>query len=109
MARRGPRRRLKIVTLIAAESRSECLERNDGIGFLDAWNDLDLFVDEMADVGTALDVEFDQQVVVAGGRIDLRGNFGFRKRIGDGIRLAKLAFDLNKERDHRCFSRQAVL
>ena len=71
------------------------------MGVLDAGNHLHLFVDEMADVGVVVDVELDQQVVVAGGGIDLRGNLGFRERVGDGIGLAELAFELDEEGNHR--------
>jgi hypothetical protein len=63
-------------------------------------------IDEMADVHGMVDVELDQQVVIPRRRIDFRGDFGLRQRIGDGIGLAHLAFDLDEEGDHRCFSRK---
>jgi hypothetical protein len=71
------------------------------VGVLDARNHLDLLVDEMADVGVVIDVELDQQVVIAGSRIDLRGDLGLCERIGDGIGLAELAFELDEEGNHR--------
>src|SRR5205823_558823 len=83
-------------------ARAERLESDDGVGVLDAWDHLHLLVDEMADIGVVIDVEFDQQVVIAGGGIDLRGDLGLRERIGDGIGLAELAFELDEEGNHRC-------
>src|SRR5690348_5856530 len=53
---------------------SKSLERDDRAGVLDAWDTLHLLVDEMADVGAALDIEFDQQVKLAGRRINLGRN-----------------------------------
>src|ERR1700738_3155279 len=82
-------------------TRAECLEGDDGVGVLDAGNYLHLFVDEMADVGVVVDVELDQEIVVAGGGIDLRGDLGFRKRIGNRIGLAELAFELDEKGNHR--------
>jgi hypothetical protein len=72
------------------------------VGVLDAGDDLDLLVDEMADVGVLVDVEFHQEIVIAGGGIDLGGDLGLGKRVGDDIGLAELAFDLDKEGNHRC-------
>ena len=63
----------------------------------------------MADVGIVVDVELDQEVVVAGGGIDLRGDFRFGERVGDGIGLAELAFELNKKGNHRCRLRGVAL
>src|SRR5258705_14005307 len=80
---------------------AERLEGDDGVGVLDAGDHLHPFVDEMADVGVVVDVELDQQIVIAGGGIDLRGDLGFRERIGDGIGLAELAFELDEEGNHR--------
>src|SRR5262245_65914405 len=54
----------------------------------------------MADVGLVLDVEFHQQVEVAGGRIDLGGELGVRELVCHLVGLAELAFDLDEERDH---------
>src|ERR1700712_3829463 len=78
-------------------ARAERLEGDDGVGVLDAGNDLHLLVDEMADVGVVVDIELDQQVVISGGGIDLRGDLGFRERVGDGVGLAELAFELDEE------------
>src|SRR6185437_4979731 len=86
---------------------AERLEGDDGVGVLDAWNDLHLLVDEMADVGVVVDVELDQQIVVAGGRVDLRGDLGLGECIGDGVGLAELAFELDEKRYHRCRLRKS--
>src|SRR5712672_3278859 len=72
------------------------------MGVLDARNHLHPFVDEMADVGVVVDVELYQQIVVACGGIDLGGDLGLGERVGDGIGLAELAFELDKEGNHRC-------
>ena len=61
-----------------------------------------LLVHEMADIGAFLDVEFAQQVVMAGGGIDFRGDLGVGEMIGDLIGLAELAFDLDEKRNHSC-------
>src|SRR5882757_539842 len=87
---------------VDALTRAERLEGDDGVGVLDTRNDLHLLIDEMADVGVVVDVELDQQVVIAGGGVDLRGDLGFRERVGDGIGLAELAFELNEKGNHRC-------
>src|SRR4029077_14114205 len=67
---------------------------------MDAWYGVPLSVDEMADVGLLLDVELHEQVEIAGGRINLGGELGVRQLVGDFIRFAELAFDLNEEGDH---------
>ena len=55
----------------ATESHSlagaERLEGDDGVGVLDARNDLHPLIDEMADVGVVVDIEFYQQIVIASG------------------------------------------
>src|ERR1700680_4669993 len=81
---------------------AERLEGNDGVGVLDAGNDLHLLVDEMADISVVVDVELHQEVVIARGRIDLGGDLGLGKRVGDGIGLAEPALDLDEEGNHRC-------
>ena len=45
-------------------------------------NRLHLLADEMADVDVALDIEFGENVEIAGDRIDLRGDFGLGQRAG---------------------------
>ncbi|GCC48598.1 hypothetical protein chiPu_0032625, partial [Chiloscyllium punctatum] len=82
-------------------SAAERLEGDDGEGVLDARDHLNLLVDEMADVGVVVDVEFDQEIVIARRGIDLRRNLGFRQCVGDGVGLAELAFDLDEERNHQ--------
>ena len=81
---------------------AERLEGDDGVGVLDTRNHLHLLVDEMADVGVVADIELDQQIVIAGGGLDLRGDLGLGERIGDGIGLAELAFELHEKGNHRC-------
>src|SRR5271170_1567151 len=76
---------------------AERLEGDDGVGVLDAGNDLHLLVDEVADVGVVIDVEFDQQVVIAGGGIDFRGDLSLGQRVGDGIGLTELALELDEK------------
>ena len=90
-------------------ARAERLEGDDGVGVLDARQDLDLLVDEMADVGVLVDVELDQKVVVARGGIDLGRDLGLRKRVGHRVGLAELAFDLDEERNHRARLRGALM
>src|SRR3982074_199174 len=96
---RDPSMRAKESHALAGAER---LEGDDGVGVLDAGNGLHLLVDEMADVGVVVDVELDQQVVIPCGGINLRGDLGFGERVGDGIGLAELAFELDEERNHRC-------
>src|SRR5262249_7245743 len=79
---------------------SERLEGDDRAGVLDAGNGLHLLVYEVTDVGPVLDVEFHQQVEVAGGRIDLGGDLGVREAVGHLVGFAELAFDLDEGRDH---------
>src|SRR5258707_1100997 len=73
----------------------------DDVGVLDAGDDLHLLVDEMADIGVLVDIEFYQEIVIARGGIDLGGDLGLGKRVGDDIGLAELAFDLDEEGNHR--------
>jgi len=79
----------------------ECLEGDNRVRVLDAGDTLHLFVDEVADVGPGIDVEFHQQVIVAGRGIDLGDDFGFGQRIGNLVRLPEFAFDLDEEGGHR--------
>src|SRR6202040_778091 len=79
---------------------SKRLERNDGARFLDARDGLHLFIYKMADVGLVLDVELYQQIEISCRRVDFRGKLGIRKLVRDGVGLAQLTLDLNKERDH---------
>ena len=57
--------------------------------------------DEMADVDVALDVEFGENVEIAGDRIDLRGDLGLGQRAGDLVGAPERAFDLDEKRLHR--------
>ena len=47
-----------------------------------------------------IDVEFHQQIEIAGGRIDFRGDLGVGELVGDLVGLAELAFDLHEKGDH---------
>src|SRR4029079_17703373 len=67
---------------------------------LDTRNDLNLLVDEMADIGAGLDIDLHQQVEFARGRIDLGGDLGVGEAVGHLVGLAELALDLDEERDH---------
>jgi hydroxymethylpyrimidine/phosphomethylpyrimidine kinase len=82
--------------------RAKRLEGDDGVGVLDARNGLHLLIDEMSDVDIVVDIELHEQIVMACGGVNLGGDLGFRKRVGNGVGLAELAFDLNEKGNHRC-------
>ena len=63
-------------------------------------NGVDLLIDEAADIVVTIEVDLDEQIIVASRRIDLRGNFGIDDSGRDRIGLAKLAFDLNEKGLH---------
>ena len=79
---------------------SNSLEAHDGAGVEDAVEGVDLFIDEMADVGVGFDIEFCQQVEITGRGVDLRGDLGIGDLVGDLVGLAELALDLNEEGNH---------
>ena len=54
----------------------------------------------MADIGRRFDIEFDQQVEIARGRIDFGRDLGIGQLARNLIRLAELAFDLHEKWDH---------
>jgi hypothetical protein len=54
----------------------------------------------MADIGCRFDIEFDQQVEIAGGRINFGSDLGVSQLVRDLIRFAELAFDLHEKWDH---------
>src|SRR4051794_22696142 len=81
--------------------RSERLERDDRSRVLDARDDLDLLVDEVADVDAGIDIDLHQQIELARGRIDFRSDLGIGKAVGHLVGFAELAFDLDEERNHR--------
>ena len=54
----------------------------------------------MTDVGLVLDVELYQQIELSCRRVDFGGQLGIRELVRDGVGLAELTLDLNKERDH---------
>src|SRR3954454_23694540 len=80
--------------------RSKSHERDDRARVLNAWNDLDFLVDEMSDVDAVVDIDLDQEVELARGRIDFRRHFGIGEPVCHLVGLAELAFDLDEERDH---------
>src|SRR3979490_346906 len=94
--------RSKVTVIKSVLAAGKRLEGDDGVGVLDAGNHLHLLVDEMADVGLVIDIELDQQVVMTGGGIDLRGDLGLRERIGYRIGLPELAFELDEKGNHCC-------
>src|SRR5262249_2273812 len=79
---------------------SKRLEGDDRAGVLDARNDLHLLGDEMADVGSDLDVELRQQIELAGRGVDFGRDFGVSELVGDLVGFAGLALDLHEERNH---------
>src|ERR1700761_5494842 len=105
--RRGPRKRRRATTSLDLAG-AERLEGDDGMGVLNARNDLDLLVDEVADVGVVIDIELHQEIVIARGGVDFRGNLGLGERVGDGVGLAELALELDEEGNHRCCLREGV-
>ena len=70
---------------------SECLERDDRMRVLHAGNSLHLFIDEVADIDLVLDIELHQQVVVAGRRIDFRGDLCIGASVRCGAALPRPA------------------
>src|SRR5665213_39920 len=86
---------------LAADLTFEGFEGDDGMRVPDAIHALHLFIDEVSDIGAGIDVEFHQQIVVAGGRVDFGGDLGFGQFVGYLIGFAELAFDLDKEGCHR--------
>src|SRR4030095_5419517 len=76
------------------------LESDDGARVLDSGDALHLLIHEVTDVRAAVDVEFHQQIVIAGGRIDLGCNFRLGQGVGHLVGLSELAFDLNEKGGH---------
>jgi hypothetical protein len=56
-----------------------------------------LLVDEVADVAAGVDVEFDEEVEVSGGGIDLRRDLRVDDRSRHAIRCAEFALDEDEE------------
>jgi hypothetical protein len=79
---------------------SERLERDDGSRVRYPGDALDLFRDEVADIGRRLDIEFYQQIELAGGRIDFGRDLGVGQLARNLIRFTELAFDLHEKWDH---------
>jgi hypothetical protein len=87
-----------------SNGRSESPESHRRESVLDAGDDLDLFVDEMADVIVVSDIELGHQVEIAGSRINLRRDLGVGKSAGNLVGFAEVAFDLHEKRLHRLAS-----
>src|SRR5215212_1673323 len=86
---------------LTLSAKLERLEGDDRAGVLDLGDRLHVLGDEMADVDAVVDMELGQDVVVAGRRIDLRGDLAVGKRARHRIGLAELALDLDEEGLHR--------
>jgi len=56
-----------------------------------------LFVDEMADIGAVLDVELDQEIIVAGRRIDSEAISAVGERVRHLVGFAEMTLDLDEE------------
>src|SRR5882757_5839516 len=78
-------------------TESKRLEGDDGPGILDAWDHLNLLVDEMTDVDAGVDIDLHQQIEFTRGRIDFGGDLGVGEAVGHLIGLAELAFDLDEK------------
>src|ERR1051325_6311977 len=81
------------------------LEGDDRAGVLDAGDHLHSLIDEMADVGRVLDIELDQQVEIAGRRVDFRGDLGVGQRVRHLTGFAEMSFDLHEKRTHPALPR----
>src|SRR5690625_2132523 len=76
----------------------EGLEGDQREGVLDAFDPLDGFRHEVADVGVVRQVALDQKIVLAGGRIDFRNLLhGLDEFVGHLVGLAELTLDLNED------------
>ena len=69
----------------------------------DARDDLDFLVDEMSDVDAGVDIDLNQKVELARGRIDFGRHLGVGKPVCHLVGFAELAFDLDEKRDHGTF------
>src|ERR1700733_3076362 len=78
----------------------ERLERDHGAGVDDSWDHLHSVADEVADIDIGFHVEFGQNVIVAGDRIDFGGNLRFRQRAGDLVGSPERTFYLDEEGLH---------
>jgi hypothetical protein len=82
---------------------SESFEGDDGTCVGYARNGLHLIANEVSNINGHVDMEFGEDVIITGDRVDLRCNFPIRQSAGYSICLSQLAFDLNKEGLH-CLS-----
>src|SRR3712207_2788346 len=85
---------------LCLEWDSKRLERDDGPRVLDLGDRLHVLGDEVADVDAVVDVELGEDVVVAGGRVDLRGDLPVGQGARDRVGLAEAALDLDEEGLH---------
>src|SRR3954469_16983463 len=86
---------------LTLSAKLERLEGDDRAGVLELGDRLHVLGDEMADVDAVVDMELGQDVVVAGRRIDLRGDLAVGERACHRIGLAEPALDLDEEGLHR--------
>ena len=84
-----------------ADVASKSLECDDCMRVDDVGNCLYFRADEMPDVNAVINVEFGQNIKMAGNGINLRSDFTICQTACDIIGLAELAFDLNKKSFHR--------
>src|SRR5271169_5415462 len=85
---------------LAGSVGSERPKGDDGPGIGDPGNRLHLLSDEMTNVDVAFNVELGENVVMAGDRINLRGDLGLGQRAGDLVGAAQRAFDLDEKGLH---------
>src|SRR5215831_1812979 len=79
---------------------AEGLEGDQGKGVLHAGQRLDLAGDEMADVGLVVEIALHQEVVLAGGRIDLGDLLDAASIVGHVVGPTELAFQHDEDRLH---------
>src|SRR6478609_2803606 len=88
---------------------SECAEGQRRQRADDAGNTGDLIVNEFPDILAFLDIDLEQLVVIAAGRIELRDAFGLVDGVGDLVGLAGGALELDEDRLHGNFLHRILL
>src|SRR5882672_1600940 len=94
---RLPKIRAEPVWLRSGFASLEGAERNDCERVLDAGENLHFLIDEVTDVLLVVDIEFGEQIVIAGGRVDFRGNLGIGERAGNVVGFAQVALYLHEK------------